>query len=64
MAPRSIGWSTVRVPNIGHFQAILGSKKRVSRLLNGPLGLSVTVALSRSLRDRNIVRLADPKIVA
>jgi transposase len=38
-ALRSVGWSTVRVPNIGHFQAILGSKKGISGLVNGSLGL-------------------------
>ena len=45
IALRSVGWSTVRVPNIGHFRAILGSQKGLSRLLNGSLGPSVTVGL-------------------
>jgi transposase len=41
----SVGWSTVRVPDIGHSGAFLGSRKGMSELLNGPLGLSVTVGL-------------------
>jgi len=44
----SVRWSTVRGPNIGHFGAFLGSLKGVSGLLNGSLGLSVTVGLRAS----------------
>jgi hypothetical protein len=42
---RSVRCSTVRVPNIGHSGASLGSQEGISGLLNGPLGLSVTVGL-------------------
>jgi hypothetical protein len=40
---RSVGWSTVRMPNIGRFRAILGSQQGLSGLLNGSLGLNGTV---------------------
>ena len=43
----SVGWSTGRGPNIGHFRAFLGSQNSVSGLLNGSLGLSGTVGLER-----------------
>lgn len=43
----SVSRSTARVPNIGHFRAILGSQKGVLGLLNGSLGLSVTVGLGK-----------------
>src|SRR5215217_5392326 len=42
---RSVGWSTVRGSNIGHFGALLGSKWSLSDLLPGSLLLSVTVGL-------------------
>src|SRR3954449_9807564 len=45
----SVGWSTVRVPGIGHSEAFLGSRKGISELLNGPLGLSVIVGLRVTL---------------
>jgi hypothetical protein len=41
----SVGWSTFTVPNIGHLQAILSSERGLWELLNGSLGLSVTVGL-------------------
>ena len=43
IALRSVDWSTVIAFNIGHFGASFGSKRGVSRLLNGSLSLSVTV---------------------
>jgi hypothetical protein len=46
---RSVRWSTVTVPNIGHFRAILGSQKGVSGLLNGSRGLNGTVGLTKYL---------------
>ncbi len=49
IALRSVGWNTVRVPNVDHFRAILGSQKGVSRLLNGAFGLSAAVGLRRFL---------------
>ena len=45
IALRSAGWITIRVANIDHFRAIPGSKKGMLRLLDGSLGLSVTVGL-------------------
>jgi hypothetical protein len=41
----SVGRSTVTVPIFVHFRAIFGSQKGISGLLNGSLGLSVTVGL-------------------
>jgi hypothetical protein len=46
LALRSVGQSTVAVPDTGHFRAILGSQKGLSELLNGSLPLSVTVGLA------------------
>jgi hypothetical protein len=48
----SVRWSTVRGPNIGHFGAFLGSLKGVSGLLDGSLGLSVTVDEMRRANPR------------
>ena len=42
---RSVGWNTVRAPNIGHFRVILGAKKGLSGLLMGSPGLNGTVGL-------------------
>ena len=49
----SVRWSTVRGPNIGHFGAFLGSLKGVSGLLDGSLGLSVTVGLIAGNESRS-----------
>src|SRR3712207_6118098 len=46
IALRSAGRSSVRVPDMGHLGAYLGSQEGISGLLNGLLGLSVTVGLN------------------
>ena len=43
---RSVGWNTVRVPNIGHFRVVLGAHKGLSGLLKGSPGLNGTVGLA------------------
>jgi hypothetical protein len=47
IALRSTGWSSVRVPNMGQLGAFLSSQMGISRLLNGPFGLSVTVGVEK-----------------
>ena len=42
---RSVGWNTVRAPNIGHFRVVLGAHKGLSGLLMGSPGLNGTVGL-------------------
>ncbi len=49
---RSVCWSTIRVPNIVHSGAFLGSKTGLLGLLNGSLGLSGTVGLEKLSEKR------------